>query len=200
MKVTLEDAVNDLYRITVIEGKKTATNRLGRLGDLCVQELEAREIAGARKEVPVPGIGREKRWDVAWTYDGKVRLAISLKSMLSNISGSVPNRADDLMGEMANVQLRSPEIVTGYIMVFGGQTNNTQSGATSWVEVFRQAIQRLSGRQAPAWAPGMVEASAIVEVDFSEEPRLVGGNNLDDFFDQLARCVKERNPGAFTSD
>lgn len=32
----------------------------------------------------------------------------------------------------------------------------------------RDAVNRLSGRDAPAWAAGMVEASAIVEVDFSK--------------------------------
>ena len=43
---------------------------------------------------------------------------ISLKSIWKNVAGTVPNRLDDLMGEAANVQQMSPEVVTGYIMLF----------------------------------------------------------------------------------
>ena len=66
----------------------------------------------------IPGVGRSKRWDVAWKYDGKYRLGLSLKSLLRNLGGTVPNRIDDLIGEVANAQLYSPEIVLGYVMVF----------------------------------------------------------------------------------
>ena len=191
--LTIEDAINDLYRITVIEGKTTATNRLSLLADLCVQELEARDITGALTEVAVPGISRDKKWDVAWSHLGRVRLGISLKSLLANQGGSVPNRTDDLMGELANVQLRSPEIVTGYIMVFHSQDRTRRDG-TPWIEVFRENVSQLSGRRAPAWATGMLEASAIVEVDFSRGPNIVAGADLTTFFDQIAQSVRERNP------
>lgn len=193
--LTIDDAISDLYRITVTEGKTTATNRLSVLADLCVQELEARNIAGALKEVVVPGIGRDKKWDVAWSHLGKVRLGISLKSLLANQGGSVPNRTDDLMGEMANVQLHSPEIVTGYIMVFHSQDKPRRDG-TPWIDVFRENIRHLSGRKAPAWATGMVEASAIVEVDFSQGPTIIAGTDLTEFFDSLAQRIQERNPTA----
>ena len=116
--ISLQDAVDDLYRIVVVEKKPTSSGRLSMLADMCIQELAERGVVGADKERPVPGIGRSKSWDVAWPHDGKVRLGISLKSLLSNISGTVPNRTDDVMGEMANVQLLSPEITTGYIMIF----------------------------------------------------------------------------------
>ena len=72
-------------------------------------------LVGAATEINVPGIGRSKKWDVGWPPAGRARLGISLKSLLRNIPGTVPNRVDDLTGEMANVQLLSPEIVTGYI-------------------------------------------------------------------------------------
>ena len=67
---------------------------------------------------------------MVWRYDGKVRLAISLKSILRNIPGTVPNRIDDLMGEVANVQLVSLEIVLGYVMVFNS-SEDTEDGR--WV-------------------------------------------------------------------
>ena len=38
--------------------------------------------------------------------------------VLRNFAGTAPNRVDDLTGEMANDQLLSPKIVTGYVMVF----------------------------------------------------------------------------------
>ncbi len=193
--LTLEQAIEDLYRIVVTDGKKTSTLRLGCLADLCVQELERRHVFGAEKEVVVPGIGRDKQWDVAWKHGGKVRLSISLKSILSNIPGTVPNRADDLMGELANVQLHSPEIVTGYVMIFDTQSGNQRDGKR-WVDIFRSYVERLSGRQAPAWAAGMVESASIVEVDFSGGPVLLTPNTLDDFFDRLVHQLKVRNPGA----
>ncbi len=192
--ITLQDAVSDLYRLTVVEKRHTSTKRLDVLADYCVQELSLRGLAEAAKEVRIPGIGRAKNWDVAWPEDGKVRLGISLKSLLRNIAGTVPNRADDLMGEMANVQLLSPEIVTGYLMVFDVSASNVRTDGTRWVDFFRSTIERLSGRAAPAWAAGMVEAAAIVEVDFSVEPTILDPGDMPEFFDRLANCVFERNP------
>lgn len=199
--ISLQDSIDELYRIAVIEKRKTSTLRLSRLADMCVQELELRGIGGAEKEVVVPGIGRDKKWDVAWRRDGKVRLGISLKSLLSNIAGTVPNRADDLMGEMANVQLLSPEIVTGYVMVFNTDPKFEKRGdGQRWVDVFRSYVDQLSGRKAPAWAAGMVEAAVVVEVDFSSGPFLASPQTLAPFFDRLADSIKQRNPGLMTGN
>ena len=192
--ISLQDAVNDLYRIAVAEQKRQSLNRLGMLADMCVEQLAQRGIVGAAKELSVPGIGRAKAWDVGWPAEGKVRLGISLKSLLRNIAGTVPNRVDDLQGEMANVQLLSPEIVTGYIMVFDTTGSGLRKDGTRWVDYFREAVTRLSGRDAPAWAAGMVEASAIVEVDFSKTARIVASPDMAAFFDRLTRRVNERNP------
>ena len=46
-------------------------------------------------------------------------------------------------------------------------------------------------------AAGMVEAAAIVEIDFSNGPRIVAEPNMPAFFDRLAHCVRERNPDMF---
>ncbi|HEX5385595.1 MAG TPA: hypothetical protein VFW66_02725, partial [Gemmatimonadales bacterium] len=66
---------------------------------------------GTGGELCVPGLARQKNWDVAYEFAGKYRLLISLKSMWSNAAGTVPNRIDDHMGEIANVQQLHPEIV-----------------------------------------------------------------------------------------
>ena len=195
--ISLQDAVDDLYRIAVVERKRQSPNRLVMLADMCVEQLASRGIVGAAKELPVPGIGRSKTWDVAWPPEGKARLVISLKSLLRNIAGTVPNRIDDLTGEMANVQLLSPEIVTGYVMVFDATASGPRQDGARWVDFFREAVERLSGRDAPAWAAGMVEASAVVEVDFTEGPRIMAAPDMAAFFDRLAHCARERNPDAF---
>ena len=97
---------------------------------------------------------------------------------------------------MANVQLRSPEIVTGYIVVFNS-ANGKRSDGTRWVDFFRDAVDRLSGRDAPAWAAGMTEASAVVEVDFTNGPAITDEPDMNEFFDRLATCVRDRNPDMF---
>ena len=200
--ISLQEAVDNLYRIAIVEKKRQAPNRLTVLADMCVERLAAEDVHGAVTERKVPGISRPKAWDVAWPKDGKVRLGISLKSILSNISGTTPNRVDDLMGEMANVQIRSPEIVTGYIMVFNatGTKNTPRKDGARWPDVFREAANRLTGRGAPAWAPGMVEATAFVEVDFTSSARIVSVYGLDTFFPHLADCLRERNPDLFKRD
>ena len=198
--ISLQDAINDLYRIAVVENKRQSPNRLTLLADMCLEQLNQRGIVGADKEHLVPGIGRSKMWDVGWPSEGKVRLGISLKSLLRNIAGTVPNRVDDLAGEMANVQLLSPEIVTGYVVVFDTAASGLRKDGTRWVDFFRSAVNRLSGRDAPAWATGMVEASAIVEVDFTGGPQIVGAPDMSAFFDRLSFCVRDRNPDIFRRD
>ena len=192
--ISLQDAVTSLYEIA--RERPTSTKRLDVLADMCIEQLDRRGINGATKELSVPGIGRSKKWDVAWPAEGKIRLVISLKSILKNIAGTVPNRLDDLTGEMANVQLQSPEIVTGYLMLFNNG-DAMRSDGTPWVDFFRDAVERLSGRDAPAWAAGMMEASAVVEVDFADGPRIVAEPDMAAFFDRLAHCVKDRNPDIF---
>jgi len=192
--ISLQDAVDDLYRIAVAENKRQSPNRLSMLAEMCVEQLAVRGVVGAARELSVPGIGRSKNWDVAWPPKGRVRLGISLKSLLRNIAGTVPNRVDDLAGEMANVQLLSPEIVTGYIMLFETTGSDLRRDGTRWIDVFRDAVGRLSGRDAPAWATGMVEASAVIEIEFSEGVRIVHSPDMNAFFDRLADCVRERNP------
>ena len=52
--ISPDDAVQDLYRIAVVEGRTTSTVRLKMLADYCVQELEQRGLNGVEKEVAIP--------------------------------------------------------------------------------------------------------------------------------------------------
>ena len=199
MPLTLQHAIDHLYDVAVRQGKAQSPDRLRILADYCIQELAARGIRGAEREADIPGGGRSKSWDVAWRYDGKYRLALSLKSILKNLPGTVPNRIDDLMGEVANAQLYSPEIVLGYVMILDvSQDAHSQRHGSTWSALLRSRLERLSGRRPPAWTVGTIEAFAYVEVDFSTSPRLLPTTtDFAAFFDALVQQVGSRNPNAF---
>ncbi len=196
MSVTVQEAIEQLYRVAVVEEKTTSPTRLGRLAEFCVQELEQRGLCGVGAEVAVEGFGRVKQWDVAWHHAGKARLGISLKSLLKNIPGTVPNRIDDLIGEVANAQLHSPEIVIGYIMVFDrSQDTFSSKHDSTWLELLRSRLEQLAHRAPPAWSTGTFEGLVLAEVDFSNGPLLCAGvEEFERFFDGLVRHVKHRNP------
>ena len=51
-----------------------------------------------------------------------------------------------------------------------------------------------------SWSADMVEASAVIEIDFTEKARTVSSPDLSAFFDRLACYVKERNPDMFEGE
>jgi hypothetical protein len=147
-------------------------------------------------EPQLPGFARAKNWDVAWLHREKVRLAISLKSLLTNLGGTVPNRVDDLMGEPTNLQMYSPEVVIGYFMIFNVEEDGaiTRHGCT-WGDLLGQRLDALSGRRPPHWTPGTVEAAVLVRVDFSAGAQLLSPEHpVSAFFDTLVGQVFDRNP------
>ncbi len=199
--MTGQDAVDALYRITVTERRTTSAARLDVLADFCVQELEARGMKDVEKEASIPGAGRQKKWDVAWSHDGKYRLGISLKSLLKNLGGAVPNRIDEMIGEVANAQLHSPEIVIGYIMIFNvGEDRVSARHGSTWCQLFGERVASLSGRRPPSWTVGTVEDFVLVEVDFGADSAIRSMSQpFDRFFSTLIEQVRVRNPGAVTA-
>ena len=193
-----QDAVDSLYRTAITEERTTSTARLDTLAEFCVQELTRRGLRDVEREASIPGAGRDKKWDVAWSYDGKYRLGLSLKSLLRNLGGTVPNRIDDLIGEVANAQLHSPEIVIGYVMIFNIQEDRySQRHDSTWSNLLQARLTSLSGRRAPSWTTGTVEDFVVVEVDFGSGPQIVSTSQpLDGFFDTLVKQVRIRNPNA----
>ena len=196
--ISPDDAAGDLYRIAVVEGKATSTARLQMFSSYCVQELERRGLEDVEKEASIPGAGRDKQWDVAWKHDGKYRLGISMKSILKNISGTVPNRIDDLIGEAANAQLYSPEIVIGYVMIFNVEQDAISAKHGSmWSDIVHERLVSLSGRSLPSWTIGTVEDFMLVKVDFGSSPSIVWiSQRFEDFFDTLVRHAAHRSPNA----
>lgn len=195
--ITLQDAVRHLYKTAVVEGAKTSRQRLRRLAEYCVQELDRRGLSKAERDIEIPGGGRPKEWDVAWQWQQKYRLVISLKSILSNVSGTVPNRIDELIGEVANVQMYSPEIVVGYLMVFDVSKDEISGKhGMKWCELLEQRLGALAGRSAPLWGVGIIEAYSIIKVDFSKGAKLLTPEvDIQRMFDILVAEVRKRNPG-----
>lgn len=193
---SLQDAIDHLYRLAIVESKSTSTLRLQSLASVCISGLGDRGLCDAEAEVGIEGGGRPKNWDVGWKWAEKYRLVLSLKSILKNLAGTVPNRIDDLMGETANVQLYSPEIVCGYVMLLDvSQKNDRRDGAT-WDQLLRERLDRLAVRRAPYWTPSTFESYALIRVDFSEGPRLLSGTEeFEAMLDRLVEETKLRNPG-----
>ena len=200
--ITAQHAVDHLYRVAVTENKATSTARLDTLAEFCVPELTQRGLHGVEKEASIPGAGRDKRWDVAWRYDGKYRLGLSLKSLLKNLGGTVPNRIDDLIGEVANAQLHSPEIVIGYVMIFNVQEDGfSPRHQSTWADLLRARLTSLAGRRPPSWTTGTVEDFVLVEVDFGAGSSLRSLTQpFDRFFDTLIEQIAVRNPNAIPLD
>lgn len=69
--ISLQDAVDSLYRIAVTEEKTTSTIRLQSLANYCIQQLSVRGLLNAKAEAQIPGGGRPKQWDVSWSYHQK---------------------------------------------------------------------------------------------------------------------------------
>ncbi|QEX25051.1 hypothetical protein FRZ61_49960 [Hypericibacter adhaerens] len=169
MPITLSDAVDDLL--------KRPTQDPGRLDTLATHCIEAfaREglpgvQGGKANEVGIRGLGRQKDWDLAYVLAGKPRLLISLKSILKNLAGTVPNRLDDLMGEAANVQQLSPEIVIGYVVIVDEHEDSKRRDGSTWADHFESNLRKIAIRKAPLWNQGLIEAAWLIRINSSRPP------------------------------
>lgn len=196
----LEEVINGVMELPV-----QSSRRLSALADYVIWQLEAHGlpgvVGGSGGELRVQGLGRAKDWDVAYAFAGKFRLLVSLKSMWANISGTVPNRIDDHMGETANVQHLRPEIVIGYVMRFDvSQDSRRRDDNVLWSDFFEAALKRLAVREAPLWNQGLLEGLWFIRFD-STKGR---GHRLVDpvktkregraFFHKLVTELQKREP------
>ncbi len=129
---------------------------------------------GKANEVGIRGLGRQKDWDLAYVLAGKPRLLISLKSILKNLAGTVPNRLDDLMGEAANVQQLSPEIVIGYVVIMDAAEDSNRREGGTYTDLFESNLNKIAIRRAPLWNQGLIEAAWVIRIN-SKAP---GGERL----------------------
>jgi hypothetical protein len=179
--------------------------RLNSLADFCTHQLREYGLpdvkGGSSGELKVKGLARRKDWDVAYEFVGKFRLLISLKSMLENIAGAVPNRLDDLMGEAANVQQLAPEIVIGYVLIIDikNEKIRKEDGST-WSDYFEKAIKSLSVRGAPLWNQGLLEGTWFIRINssFPKGQRVVTPEKTmtegQAFFQSMLQKLAQREP------
>jgi hypothetical protein len=179
-----------------------AANRMVAIQELVVKSLFDRGLTAGdfALEKPVSGKHRTKKWDVVYSYRGRIHLAISCKSILANVAGTVPNRIDDAIGECANIHAYDPGIVLGYFFVMdnaGGSRINREL-SVPWYEVFGRSLASLSGRRSATDSHDLFEAATLLIVDFASQPFNVmfypHTLGWDDFFDTLIDHVKDRNP------
>lgn len=206
--MTLEDAID-----IAIGKHKNDSTRLSSIADFAKQEVSALGLPGASNdpacklrggtggELAIPGLARTKDWDVAFDFAGKPRLLLSLKSIWKNAPGTVPNRIDDLMGEAANIQQRSPEVVIGYILLFEVSADRVRKEDNRlWSDAFESAVGRIAIRRSPLWNQGLLEAAWFIRFD-ANAPK--GSRVLDpagtaqagrDFFQALLCELQLREP------
>lgn len=198
--MTLEDAIEQ-----VIGRSPQASNRLAAVADYAIEQLGQFGLPGGQGgsggEVKIQGLARAKDWDLAYMFAGKPRLLLSLKSIWSNAGGAVPNRLDDLMGETANVQQMSPEVVVGYIVLFDAKADSTRrEDGIAWSEYFESAIKRIAIRRAPLWNQGLIEATWFIKFDSRKRKglRILDPSKVRHegaaFFQELLRELKIREP------
>src|SRR5579884_2964572 len=200
MAITLSEAVDDL-----LSRRTQDPGRLDRLAQYCIEAFERHGLKGVRggqaNEVGIRGLGRQKDWDLAYVLAGKPRLLVSLKSILKNLAGTVPNRLDDLMGEAANVQQLSPEIVIGYVVIIDDHEDSLRrDGKGTWSDHFESNLRKIAIRRAPLWNQGLIEAAWLIRINSSKPPhaRIVNAMDMDakgtDFFQALLDELYLREP------
>lgn len=198
--MTLEDAID-----AIIGNDPHVSNRLDPLADFAIEQLDQHGLPGARggssSELSITGLARPKKWDVAYEFAGKPRCLLSLKSIWANAGGTVPNRLDDLMGEAANVQQMSPEIMVGYILLFDAKADRLRRQDNLWwSQYFENAVKSIAIRKAPLWNQGLLEGTWFVKFD-SRKPfgsRVLEPSKAQNegklFFSALLRELKVREP------
>lgn len=198
--MTLENALD-----AIIHNDPRAANRLDPLADFAIEQLGQHGLPGARggssSELSIRGLARPKKWDVAYEFAGKPRCLLSLKSIWANAGGTVPNRLDDLMGEAANVQQMSPEIVVGYILLFDAKADSIRrQDNLYWSQYFENAVKSIAIRKAPLWNQGLLEGTWFIKFD-SRNPmgsRVIEPSKAQNeggmFFSALLSELKVREP------
>ncbi|MBA2712978.1 MAG: hypothetical protein H0U55_05420 [Rubrobacteraceae bacterium] len=64
------------------------------------------------------------------------------------------------MGETANVQQMSPEIVVGYILLFDAKADSLRrQDSLYWSQYFENAVKSIAIRKAPLWNQGLLEGT-----------------------------------------
>jgi hypothetical protein len=70
------------------------------------------------------------------------------------------------MGEAANVQQLSPEIVIGYVVIMDeNEDSMRRDGKGTWSDHFEENLRRIAIRRAPLWNQGLIEAIWLIRIN-----------------------------------
>ena len=194
MVLPLSGTIDDLF-----SRRTQDSGRLNELATYCIDAFARTGLPGVSggkaAEVGIRGLGRQKDWDLAYVLADKPRLLVSLKSILKNLSGVIPNRLDDLMGEAANVQQLSPELVIGYVVIMDEAENSPHRRDGTWIDHFQTNLNKIAIRKAPLWNQGLIEGAWLIRVDSRrpvgdrlvapEETGTAGGRFFQALLDEL---------------
>lgn len=185
---SLQDAIEFLHHKVYVEESPTSPIRMDVLAEYVIEELEDRGISGWETEVRLNAFAREKQWDVVHRVEGKPRVAITLKSILRNLAGTVPNRTDDLIGEVADLQMRYPEIIIGYLVVMDEAKTDRDPNSPEWVDTMDRRLEAITGRRPPFWGRGALEASGVIRTNLAGEGNSklhTTESEMDGFFEAI---------------
>lgn len=197
--MNLEEALKDFYtrpaqasnRMQAIQGllRDALADRLVPLGKLAEVQLER----------PLRGKHRSKNWDVVVYFAGRAQLAVSTKSIMKNVSGTVPNRIDDAMGECVNAHAHDPGLVLGFLFVMSQDLcSKTTKKGVPYVDILADSLASFSGRRSEADSYELFEAATLLMVNFAGPTPVVNFHEAlldwDGFFDVLVGQMRGRNP------
>ncbi len=162
----------------------------------CVDQLTAAGIKGATTELKLPGAYRKKNWDVGLMVDDQPQLAISCKSIVRNIPGTVPNRLDDMLGEAVNLHRAYPQAVIGYLILLADQDGRNDKNMDHWFERCGSRLQLVMPRASASKPAEQWESVCLLQMPLGRRLDWVkthpGCDTLPAFFERLATKHKQR--------
>jgi hypothetical protein len=87
------------------------------------------------------------------------------------------------MGEAANVQQLSPEVVIGYVVVMDEAQDSRRKDGKMWTDHFEENLRKIAVRKAPLWNQGLIEAVWLIRIDSRKLP----GDRIKDIIDMDAK-------------
>src|ERR1700741_2095176 len=74
------------------------------------------------------------------------------------------------MGEAANVQQLSPEVVIGYVVIMDAAEDKLRKEGGTWSDHFESNLRKIAIRKAPLWNQGLIEAVWLIRIDSTKPP------------------------------
>lgn len=177
---------------------------LAAIKDQLLNDLDQVEQKRRKRRLRVLGGYLEKEIDVCYIVeDTGPLLAVSVKSQMSSIAKNAINRFEEYVGDAANLHTRYPLLVLGFLLVVPvcDETFDLQTGQPKELLGRVSALLEQATGRVPTGNPGSYEASALLVVDFDQDPPAVHPEypapdsplRIERFFDRLMGEYWQRN-------